>query len=105
MEIHVQDLIGRQVVDPSGKAVGRIEEIAAERRGAELFVTEYHIGPVAMLERVASATIIRGMLGGRGLRGGKGLRVPWDILDLKDVHHPKLTCAVSSLPPSKDGED
>jgi sporulation protein YlmC with PRC-barrel domain len=76
-EIHLELLIGKQVVDADGKPMGRIEEILAQ-------FSAWTIG-LAILHR----------LGARKIRGG--FKVPWDKLDLTDPDRPRLTCTVDRL--------
>jgi len=97
-EIHLELLIGKQVVDINGKPVGRIEEILAQPQGDEWVIQEYLLGIGAILERLSAWTIglaILHRLGARKIRGG--LKVPWDKLDLTDPDRPRLTCTVDRL--------
>jgi hypothetical protein len=90
-EVRVQDLLGRHVTAANNVSVGRIEEIRAERRGGGLVVTEYHVGPAALLERL-SANV------GSWFGAGSRLRViAWDQLDVQDPHHPRLLVEASEL--------
>lgn len=96
--IHLERLLSRRVVDPSGKTAGRLEEARATEHGDELRVYEYEMGPDALLQRLAVGLsrfrIVRAL--GIG-RHHHGRRVPWDKLDLSDPHHPRLTCPASEL--------
>jgi hypothetical protein len=90
-QVRVQDLLGRQVRAGNNQSVGRIEEIRAERRGAGFVVTEYHVGPAALLERL-SATV------GRWFGGESRLRViAWDQIDVRDPRHPRLLVEAGAL--------
>jgi hypothetical protein len=92
-EVHVERLIGRKVVDPDGRSVGRLEEVRIERQGAELVVTEYLIGERALLERLS----IRALFARESGIGGAGWRAWWHQLDLADPLHPRLTCPLDEL--------
>jgi hypothetical protein len=95
-EIHLDLLLGRSVLARNGKPIGRIEEFRAERRGHGLVVTEYHLGPEALLERL-SVSGLR-FLSLFGVRPGRrGRRIPWDKLDLSNPKKPRLTCSVEEL--------
>jgi sporulation protein YlmC with PRC-barrel domain len=97
-EIRVELLLSKHVLDPTGKSVGRIEEICAEQQGDESVVREYLIGPFAVLERLSAWTLGLPMLD--LLRWGKlgtRYRVPWDKLDLTDPERPRLRCPVEDL--------
>src|SRR5262245_46484857 len=52
-EINAELLLGRQVIAPNGKSIGRIEEIIAEPQGSQLIVTEFHLGSFGLMERFA----------------------------------------------------
>jgi hypothetical protein len=91
-EARVELLLGRKVHAPDGRAVGRIEEMRAERENDYYVVTEFHVGPIAVIERLAVRHF------GVTLPGRvHGYRVRWDQLDLSDLHHPRLTCPVEDL--------
>ncbi len=85
--IHVEHLLGRRVRDADGVVVGRIEELRAEVVDGETVITEIHLGPAALWER----------LGGFALQlpfarflpvSPREYRVPWSSLDLSDPWHP-----------------
>lgn len=90
--MRVELLVGRRVRDREGRAVGRIEEVVAERVGLECVVREFHLGPAALLERLWLGAV-------RLFKGrGHGLRVvPWDALVLSDAEHPRLTRRLEGL--------
>ena len=88
-EAHVELLLGRKVVDTDGKVVGRIEEMKSAIVDGERVVTEFHIGPAALLERVGGAMIELPIFG--RLVSSRPVRsVSWDMLDLSDPRHPRL---------------
>ncbi len=92
-KVHVEQLIGRKVVGPDGRSIGRLEEVRVERQGADLVVTEYLIGERALLERLS----IRALFTQESGIGGAGWRAWWHQLDLADPHHPRLTCPLGDL--------
>jgi len=89
MELHVEDLIGKEVLDIDGERAGRIEELVVAREGLRRVVTEVHLGAGALFERLSAPL--------RGRRDGR--RVPWSQLDLSDPEHPRLRCARGELAP------
>lgn len=98
-EVHLELLLGRQVRDLEGKAVGRLEEIRAEARGADVYVVEYHVGAYSLFERLSTLAIGRAVLSAIGAtRAGSKKAVPWDMLDLHDLEHLRLTCRKAELP-------
>jgi sporulation protein YlmC with PRC-barrel domain len=96
-EIHIELLLGTQVVDSEGRSVGRLEEVLAEPQGEELVVTEYLLGSYAIIERLSAWTIGRALLDLFGAGTREGYRVPWDKLDLSDPVRPRLTCSLDEL--------
>jgi sporulation protein YlmC with PRC-barrel domain len=93
-EVHVERFLGRRVLALNGHVVGRLEEVRVEKHGAGFVVTEYHVGPAALLERL-SVHALR-LLGATPRRTHA---VPWDKLDLGDPTRPRLLCAVEDLRP------
>ena len=88
----VERLLGSRVRAEDGHVIGRIEEMRAEREHDYWVVTEFHIGPTAMIERLAVRHF------GYTLPGRvHGYRVRWDQLDLSDAAAPRLTCPVAAL--------
>ena len=87
--VRLEDLLGSRVRTEQGEVVGRIEEVRAERRGDGYDVTEYHLGPYALLERLA--------LGFRVFGRKRALVAQWDQLDVHNPKAPVLTCRVDDL--------
>ena len=97
-ECRAELLVGCRVVDADGKLVGRIEEIVADYVDGEYVVREFHVGAFAAFERLGDGMLGRGLL---RLLGGKriysGYVVPWQVMDLTDPAHPRLTVAKAEL--------
>lgn len=91
-ECRVELLIGRKVRAADGRAIGRIEELRAEREGNDYVVTEFHLGPIALIEALAVRHLGLTLLG-----RAHGYRVRWDQLDLSDQEQPRLTCPVEEV--------
>jgi hypothetical protein len=53
-ELHVERVIGKKVHDADGAVVGRLGELIVENVDGEYVLSEVHIGPSAMLERVGA---------------------------------------------------
>jgi sporulation protein YlmC with PRC-barrel domain len=95
-EVYVEQLIGREVRDSDGRVVGRIEELRSAIVDGERVVTEFHIGPAALLERVGIVATQLPLL--RLLGSGKPPRsVPWESMDLDDPRHPRLRGAFDDV--------
>lgn len=90
MTIHLEDLLGRPVRSRDGRVIGRIEEICAERRGDVHEVTSFHIGPAALLERLAiTRTLLR--------RKPETIVARWDQIDVRAPASIRLTCDARDL--------
>ena len=100
-ELHLHHLVGRRVHDANGEPVGRIQELCAEielhEHGNAYVVREFHVGTVGWIE---------GLLGGRfgrmvarvlQRRGPTQHAIPWELMDLTNPLHPRLTVSKSSL--------
>ena len=98
MEINVEQLLGKKVVDVDGNDVGRIEEFRAEREGNSCLLEAYLIGASAVIQRLSAWTLVRPVH--RLLHGHKFYsiyRVPWQDMDLSDPHHPRLRTSKRDL--------
>jgi len=96
--INVELLLDREVRDASGRRAGRIEEVRARREGDEIIVEAYHLGPEALLERLAAPVFRLSLFRALGLhKHAHGRRVRWDQLDLSDPERPVLRCTVDEL--------
>ncbi len=91
-QIRLADLLGRQVVDPSGKRVGHLEEVEAEWRDGRLTVTRYLLGVRGLLTRL-SIEAWRSHEAGVG----PGYTATSDQMDVSDPERPRLTCPASKL--------
>ena len=91
-ERRVELLLGRRVHAQDGRVIGRLEEFRAERENDYYVVTEYHVGPVALVERLAVRHFGFTLLGRI-----HGYRVRWDQLDLENPERPILTCPIEDL--------
>jgi sporulation protein YlmC with PRC-barrel domain len=92
VEVRVEQLLGREVVDANGQRIGHIEEIIAEPDGSELLVKEFHVGRAALAERISAHGIAMTFLGlfGAHRKTKKPHRINWSDLDLSDPKHPRL---------------
>jgi sporulation protein YlmC with PRC-barrel domain len=88
--LRLEDLLGSPVRTEQGEVVGRIEEVRAERRGDEYEVTEYHLGPPALLERLGLGSRVFG-------RRTPTVIAQWDQLDVHNPKAPVLTCPIDDL--------
>ena len=91
-ECRVERLLGSRVRAQDGHVVGRIEELRAEKENSYYVVTEFHLGPSALIEALAVRHF------GLTLPGRvHGYRVRWNQIDLTEEDRPRLTCAVEDL--------
>jgi hypothetical protein len=102
--IHLCQLLGRRVYDPSGRCAGRVREIRADRDSdGHCVVREYLLGRAGLLESlsVAGASVyFIHWLGGHGPRASH--KVPWDKMDLSDPERPRISCGVDELETLQD---
>ena len=92
MEMHVERLLGRCVLDTHGRNVGRIEEIQAEREGRDYVIRGYVLGVGGLIERLAAGAILRALLGPLAIRPRRRT-ISWNELDLDDPERPRLRSA------------
>jgi hypothetical protein len=96
--INIELLLDRVVKDSEGRSAGRIEEIRARRDGEEIIVEAYHLGPEALLERLAAPVVRLPLFRSLGFHQHvHGWRVRWDQLDLSDPEKPVLRCPREEL--------
>lgn len=96
-EIHLELLLGKRVLDSTGKSVGHIQEVRSEHIGDEWVVQEYLIGAAALVERLSAWRVALGFGKSAASKISRGYRVHWDKLDLTDPDHPRLYCTVDEL--------
>src|SRR5436190_2055158 len=95
-EINLEILIGRSVIAQNGHAIGRLEEIDAEKsRNGTLIVQGYRIGKYAFLDRLAWRSVGRAVL--NAARARSEYRLSYDKLDISDPMHPRLTCKLEDI--------
>jgi sporulation protein YlmC with PRC-barrel domain len=90
-EAHIELMLGKRVRDVDGHVVGRLEEFRVEiADDGDYVVTEFHIGPAALLERIAGFVVQLPFF--RTLPSVKGpYRVSWTQIDLSDPEQLRLT--------------
>jgi hypothetical protein len=84
-------MLGRNVLAPNGRRIGRLEEFRSQREGQGWTVTECVIGAAGLWERLG--------LGARLLIGRKprGFIARWDQLVFDDDRPVRLTCRLEEL--------
>ena len=91
--VHLELLLGREIVDANGEKVGRIEEAIAQKgEDGQWVVTEFLCGRFGAMERFSIhhlGNTIMHMLGATGTTS-KAQRIRWEDLDLSDPEHPRL---------------
>jgi hypothetical protein len=87
-EVHVEQLLGRKVIDADGRVVGHIEEMRSEIVDGERVVTEFHLGPAALFERIGAVVGELPLL--RFFAPSRARCVAWNLVDLSDPRHPRL---------------
>ena len=90
-EVRLERLLGRLVLDASGRAAGRIEDVEAEPDGDAYLVTHVLLGPDSRLAQLFAVGYQLPTLRAFGLgRKPQIRRVPWSWLDLPDPERPRL---------------
>ena len=88
-DLHVERVIGKKVRDAGGTVVGRIGELIVENVDGDYVLTEVHIGPSALLERVGG--FVTRLPYFAAVRIPRWLyRVPWDQFDWTNRDAPRL---------------
>lgn len=105
--IRLAELLGRTVRDADGCVVGRIEEMRAEielhEHGADYVVVEVYVGAYRLFEKVAASHFGRHMLRLLSPPGCyRRYHVPWQLLDLADPAHPRVTTPARELRTSEE---
>jgi len=97
-EVRLHDLVGRTVRDTDDREVGRIMELDAEielhEHGNEYVVRAFHVGAFRLFESLAASRFAWHAL--RFIRG-RSYTIPWELMDLRDPSHPRVTRAISEL--------
>ena len=100
-EIRLHHLVGRTVRDADGCVIGRIQELCAEielhEHGNEYVVREFHVGPFGVFEAFMGSRIARRMAHVLGLGGPERCTIPWDLMNVDDPEHPRVTVSRSQL--------
>jgi len=96
-EVHLELLLGARVYTANGKTLGRLEDFRVEQEKGTAFLVEYLVGTYALFDRLSALIIFRSLLNALGWRSKSGYKIPWDKLDLSDVSHPQIVCAVDEL--------
>jgi hypothetical protein len=95
-EVHVERVIGKKVRDADGDVVGRLGELVVENLGGECVLTEIHIGPSAMLERVGLFVTRLPYFALIRFPGWR-YRVGWQQVDWSDPDNPRLRVRKADL--------
>jgi sporulation protein YlmC with PRC-barrel domain len=90
--IRFEHVIGKQVRNPHGRVIGRIEEARIEPDGQDYVITHFLIGRVELLARLRSFLGDLPTLRSVGLGTKRDLRpFPWHWFDWSDPDRPTLT--------------
>jgi sporulation protein YlmC with PRC-barrel domain len=94
-EVRLERLLGRLVLDATGRPTGRIEDVEARPDGDAYVVTHVLLGPDGRLAQLLAGAYELPTLRGLGLgRKPRIRRVPWEWLDLSDPECPRLRASV-----------
>ena len=88
-DLHAERVIGKKVRDVAGAVVGRIGELIVQNVNGDYVLTEVHIGPAAMLERIGG--FVTQLPYFALIRIPQWLhRVSWDQVDWTNPDEPRL---------------
>jgi sporulation protein YlmC with PRC-barrel domain len=96
-EVHVEKLLGKRVRDADGRVVGRLEEFQVEQEDGEDVVTEFLIGPAALLHRIGGFFTQLPYFRHIPLPR-REYCVPWKLMDLSDPEAPRVLARRDELP-------
>jgi hypothetical protein len=92
-EVRIEEMLGRKLLGPGGRQVGRIEEFRARRQGSGCVSTEIVIGTLGLLERLGvGANMLLGRKSG-------GYVAKWEQIDVTNPAKPRLLVPVEELEP------
>ncbi|SEJ14157.1 hypothetical protein [Paraburkholderia diazotrophica] len=96
--VNVDLALGRQVLSRDGKRLGHIEAIKVVRDGDAWLISEFHVGPDALLERLAVGLLPRVLREAVQRKGrSRRHRIAWHQIDVTDPRHPRLVCDKADL--------
>ena|SRR5690349_10919818 len=88
-ELHVEQLLGKKVRDRDGRVVGRLEEFHVEVVDGEHVVTEFLIGPAAVLQRIGVFLTQLPLFGVIPMQK-KEYCVSWALMDFSNPDRPNV---------------
>jgi sporulation protein YlmC with PRC-barrel domain len=90
--VRFDKLIGKEVRNPHGRVIGRIEEARIEPDGEDYVITHFMIGPAERLARLRAFLGELPTLRSVGIGRQRDLRpFPWHWFDWSDPERPCLT--------------
>jgi hypothetical protein len=95
-EVHVERMLGCRVCDRDDVPLGRLQECRAEWLDGELVVTEFHLGPAALLERVGGFLLQLPLVGWLPIKRWQ-YRIPWELMDFSDPRRPRVRACRAEL--------
>jgi sporulation protein YlmC with PRC-barrel domain len=97
MEVRLELLLSKPVVDSEGEHIGHIEEFRAVADQGRYQVVEVETGSGGLLKRLVGGSLNMAGLGFLAPKRRDTLRIPWRLLDLSDPLKPRLKCKRSEL--------
>lgn len=97
-ELHLYETLGRKVHDANGEYAGRLEELEVERGDESCLVMNYLVQRRGLVSRI-TAWALSDSLQKAIPTSEKSLpyRVPWELMDLSDPEHPRITVPQKEL--------
>jgi len=90
--LRFEHLIGKEVRNPHGRVIGRIEEARIQPVGEEYVITHFMVGSAERLARIRAFLGELPTLRSLGIGQKRDLRpFPWEWFDWSDPDRPRLT--------------
>jgi sporulation protein YlmC with PRC-barrel domain len=89
-EVAVEQLLGRVVLSPRGRPVGRIEDLRADPEGDDYVITKVVIGELGWRAKLLGMAAQLPTFRSLGLRLYRRRAVPWDWIDWSDWEQPRF---------------
>ncbi len=105
IELRLYEILGNKVHDADGKYAGALEEIEVERGDESCAVKSYLVEHRGVIDRITAWALADSLRKAIPVREkSRPYRVPWELMDLSDPHHPRITVPQSELKRVRSGE-
>lgn len=92
-------MVGRKVLDPEGRKVGRIVAVRVDWEGKDCVVRDYLLGTAALRKRLGLSTKV--FLGMKPKHEPRS--ISWELMDISDPEKPRLLCPLAEIEAGEKG--